>query len=289
MNAAIPLLTVDHLSFSFRGKPVLKDLSFEVDKGSFTAVIGPNGCGKTTLVRLLLKSLGPASGQIRLLGEDHSALSNQNISRRMAAVLQTIDPVPMTVREYVLLGRMPFFARFQFFESKKDMAIAEQYMALTGISHLADKKVTQVSGGERQLCAIARALTQEPVLLLLDEPTAHLDITHQKRILDLITALKQRLGLTVLMVLHDLNLAAEYADCLVLLQKLGQSSPGCGRIRWSSIYRVGPPERVMTADAVNQVYQTRVTVCPNPVSKKPWIVLTQSDQSTHRENTDETS
>ncbi|MCG8633267.1 MAG: ABC transporter ATP-binding protein, partial [Desulfobacterales bacterium] len=173
------VLCVENLDIAYGGKPVLRDVCFEVAPGSFTAVIGPNGCGKTTLVKALLKTLAPDAGTVRLFGNDLQSLSNKDLARQMAAVLQTIDPAPMTVRDYVLMGRMPFFAPFQFFESKKDMEIAENYMALTGVLRLARKKITRVSGGERQLCAIARALTQEPALLLLDEPTAHLDITHQ--------------------------------------------------------------------------------------------------------------
>ena len=274
--AKVPVLCAENLCFAYKEKPVLKDVSFEVAKGSFTAVIGPNGCGKTTLVKALLKSLNPDSGTICILGKDLQNLSNKDLSQSMAAVLQTIDPAPMDVRDYVLLGRMPFFAPFQFFESTKDLEIAENYMKLTGTHHLADKKITQVSGGERQLCAIARALTQEPVLLLLDEPTAHLDITHQKRILDLITTLKNKLSLTVLMVLHDLNLAAEYADRLVLLHDI------CGQPKdnTSSIYAFGNPQTVLTREAIEAVYQTKVTVRPNPISGNPLILLTK-DETTH--------
>ncbi|MCG8636274.1 MAG: ABC transporter ATP-binding protein [Desulfobacterales bacterium] len=271
-----PVLCVENLDIAYGGKPVLRDVCFEVAPGSFTAVIGPNGCGKTTLVKALLKTLAPDAGTIRLFGNDLQSLSNKDLARQMAAVLQTIDPAPMTVRDYVLMGRMPFFAPFQFFESKKDMEIAENYMALTGVLRLARKKITRVSGGERQLCAIARALTQEPALLLLDEPTAHLDITHQKRILDLISALKGKLSLTVLMVLHDLNLAAEYADRLVLLHGIS----GQAESRVSSVYASGSPQTVLTRDAIEAVYRTRVTVRPNPISGNPLILLTK-DENTH--------
>lgn len=284
MSTGTPILTVDGLDFSYREKPVLKDVSFEVAPGEFTAVIGPNGSGKTTLVRVLLKRLSPDAGSVRLLGQSLQDLSNRDLARHMAAVRQTIDPAPMTVRDYVLLGRMPFFAPFQFFESQRDVKIADHYMALTGISHLSDKKITRVSGGEKQLCAIARALTQEPGLLLLDEPTAHLDITHQKRILDLITSLKKRL--TVLMVLHDLNLAAAYADRLVLLRAVGQETGQAAgqaedredRHPASSVYGFGRPGEVLTEEAVNRVYRTRVEVRPNPVSGSPWILLTREEE-----------
>ena len=256
------VLTVDGIRFGYKGRTVLDGVSFSVRPGEFVAVIGPNGCGKTTLVKTILRSETPDDGTIKLLGQDVRKMSNQQTALHMAAVLQTIDPAAMSVRDYVLLGRMPFFKRYQFFETRQDVRIAERYMALTGVAHLSDQRVTEISGGERQLCAIARALTQEPDLLVLDEPTSHLDITHQKRILDLISALRKELSLTVLMVLHDLNLASEYADRLVLLSKQKRS-----------VFSCGIPEAVLTEENIQAVYQTEVCVRPNPISGNPWIFL----------------
>jgi len=257
-----PILKVENLNFGYKDRQILKGVSFTVNPKEFFAIIGPNGCGKTTLIKTILKNETPDSGAIKILGKNLSRLSSRDLAHHMAAVLQTIDPAAMNVQDYVLLGRMPFFKRYQFFETRKDLDIAQKYMELTGIAHLADHKLTQISGGERQLCAIARALTQEPDLLVLDEPTSHLDITHQKRIMDLITALKKELGLTVLMVLHDLNLAAEYADRLILLSKTDRS-----------IFSSGTPEDVLTRDHIQAVYQTQVQVNPNPITGKPWIFL----------------
>ncbi len=257
-----PVLDVRNLSFGYKKTEILKGISFCVNPKEFVAIIGPNGCGKTTLIKTVLKSERLDSGTIRILGKDIAHLTNRDLAMHMAAVLQTIDPAAMTVRDYVLLGRMPFFKQYQFFETRQDLDIARKYMELTGVVHLAEEKVTQISGGERQLCAIARALTQEPDLLVLDEPTAHLDITHQKSILDLITALKKELSLTVLMVLHDLNLAAEYSDRLILLDKDN-----------SSIFSSGTPEEVLTEDNIQRVYQAEVVVKPNPITGKPWILL----------------
>ena len=257
-----PILNVENLNFGYKDRQILKGVSFTVNPKEFFAIIGPNGCGKTTLIKTILKNETPDSGAIKILGKNLSRLSSRDLAHHMAAVLQTIDPAAMNVQDYVLLGRMPFFKRYQFFETRKDLDIAQKYMELTGIAHLADNKLTQISGGERQLCAIARALTQEPDLLVLDEPTSHLDITHQKRIMDLITALKKELGLTVLMVLHDLNLAAEYADRLILLSKTDRS-----------IFSSGTPEDVLTRDHIQAVYQTQVQVNPNPITGKPWIFL----------------
>ncbi|MCP3875491.1 MAG: ABC transporter ATP-binding protein [Desulfobacteraceae bacterium] len=275
-DRAIPVLDIKDLNFGYGQTPILKDISFSVNPGEFTAVIGPNGCGKTTLIKTILKSEPPDTGTIHIQGENIEFLSNKDLAKSMAAVLQSIDPASMSVRDYVLLGRLPFFKRYQFFETQYDLDIAQKYMDLTGITALSDSRITQISGGERQLCAIARALTQEPDLLVLDEPTSHLDITHQKRILDLITSLKKELSLTVLMVLHDLNLAAEYADRLILLNKNDHK-----------IYAAGSPEEVLTESAIQTVYQTHVKVRPNPVSQKPYVFLVNSQNQTEEPFTKE--
>ena len=262
-----PVLEVENLSFSYQKRPVLREISFQVNPGEFLAVVGPNGCGKTTLMKNILKHVRPAEGRIRIQGKDISSLEGRGFARQVAAVLQTIDPSSMTVREYVMLGRLPFFQRYQFFETKADEEIARHYMELTGVAGMADARVSEISGGERQLAAIAKGLTQEPSLLVMDEPTSHLDITHQVRILDLINRLRKELKLTVLMVLHDLNLASEYCDRLVLLDK-----------RTGKIFHSGTPADVLTESAIQEVYQTRVKVYPNPVTQKPWIFLVSNIQ-----------
>lgn len=271
-EAAQPVLAVENLTFGYTEKKVLRNISFHIDPKEFVAVIGPNGCGKTTLIKTILKSETPDSGTIHILGKNLKEMKNIRLARHMAAVLQTIDPASMTVRDYVLLGRMPFFNKYQFFETKEDIRIAQDYMDMTGVSHLADERITQISGGERQLCAIARALTQQPDLLVLDEPTSHLDITHQKSILDLIHTLKQELSLTILMVLHDLNLAAEYADRLILLDR-----------DLEGVFSIGRPEQVLTQENIRKVYQTPVNVRPNPVSGKPLIMVTRSENGVKHE------
>jgi len=258
----IPVLEVKDLSFRYQQELILQDISFSVNPGEFVAIIGPNGCGKTTLIKTILKSEIPDTGTIHIQGRELKTLTNKALAGHLAAVMQTIDPAAMTVRDYVQLGRLPFFAKYQFFETQNDIDIADKYMQLTGVAGIADARINEISGGERQLAAIARALTQEPALLVLDEPTSHLDITHQVRVLDLINTLKKELSLTVLMVLHDLNLAAEYSDRLVLLDKKD------GRI-----FKAGVPETVLTEKAIQAVYKTPVKVRPNPVSDKPWVFL----------------
>ncbi len=261
-NMARNVLEIKHLNFRYKQKIILKDISFSVAPGEFVSVIGPNGCGKTTLIKTILRSILPETGTIHIQGQEVKTLSNKDLARHLAVVMQTIDPAAMTVMDYVLLGRLPFFERYQFFESQKDLAIAQRYMEMTGIADLSHAKINEISGGERQLAAIARALTQEPSLLVLDEPTAHLDITHQVRVLNLVNTLKAQLSLTILMVLHDLNLAAEYSDRLVLMDK-----------NQGKIFKAGTPEEVLTQESIQAVYQTRVEVRPNPISQKPWVFL----------------
>ncbi|MBU1340169.1 MAG: ABC transporter ATP-binding protein [Proteobacteria bacterium] len=257
-----PVLEVSNLSFRYQKKLVLKDISFCVDPGEFVSVIGPNGCGKTTLIKTILNSIQPETGMIRIMGQELKTLSSNALARYVAVVMQTINPAAMTVKDYVQLGRLPFFKKYQFFETQGDVEIAEKYMQLTGVANLGESRINEISGGQLQLASIARALTQEPSLLVLDEPTSHLDITHQVRILELINTLKKELSLTVLMVLHDLNLAAEYSDRLVLLSK-----------QEGRIFKTGKPEAVLTEASIQAVYDTRVKVRPNPVSQKPWVLL----------------
>ncbi len=278
--SGIPVLNVENMSFGYKGNQILEKISFCINPEEFVAIIGPNGCGKTTLIKTIFKSETPDTGSIQVLGKNISQLSNQGLAVHMAAVMQTIDPAAMSVRDYVLLGRMPFFKRYQFFETQQDIEIAQKYMELTGVAHLAESRITQISGGELQLCSIAKALAQQPDLLVLDEPTSHLDITHQKSILDLITILKKELSLTVLMVLHDLNLASEYADRLVLLSK-----------EKKTIFSIGTPEDVLTQSNIQTVYQTQVRVNPNPITGRPWIFLIneKNNNKQNKENHDTTS
>ena len=187
-------------------------------------------------------------------------MSLKEKARNVAIVTQFSELVDIPVEEYILMGRLPYRTQWQFFETKKDIEIAERYMELTNILHLRKKLITQLSGGELQLASIARALTQEPELLLLDEPTSHLDITHQVQILNLIQQLESDLDLTVLMIIHDLNLAGEYCDYLVMMDH-------------GKVYIQGKPHEVLDYKHIEQVYKTVVVTRKNPMSGKPAIFL----------------
>lgn len=258
------ILAAHNIYCGYEDKIVLEDISFNIEQGELVGIIGPNGSGKTTLLRALSRILKPGSGTVTLEGNDIWQMRYRDLARNVAVVSQRFQSGWMSVEEFVLMGRIPYFSRFQFIESRHDREIAQKYIELTGIAHLGKKQMEEISGGERQLAQIAKALTQEPKLLLLDEPTSHLDITHQVGMLDLIKRLNRDLGITVVMVLHDLNLAGEYCNKLILIND-------------KSIYRMGRPEEVLTYQAIEDVYKTVVVVDKNPISKKPFVLLVSEE------------
>ena len=251
---------ITNFSCGYPNRFVLKDITFEIEKGQFVGIIGPNGSGKTTLFKGISGELPTISGSSMLNDQHIQKMNLREKAQNIAVVTQNIEVGNMTVEEYILMGRMPYRKQFQFFESSDDFAIAEKYIRLTGIEDLRDKNMNALSGGEQQLAGIARALTQEPQLLLLDEPTSHLDITHQVQILNLIRRLSENLGLTVLMIIHDLNLAGEYCDSLIMMQKGG-------------IRKMGNPHEVLNYEDIEAVYDTVVITRTNPVSGKPVVFL----------------
>ena len=251
---------IDNLTCGYENKFRISNINIALSKGSFVGIIGPNGCGKTTLLRGITGELKRKVGTIMLNGHNLNQMSYKEKARNLAIVTQDIEVPNMTVEDYVLMGRLPYHKNYQFFDTKEDFAIAEKYMELTNVSHLRNKYLNQLSGGERQLVAITRALVQEPELLLLDEPTSHLDITHQVQVLNLIQQLNEQLELTVLMIIHDLNLAGEYCDQLILINK-------------GSIQMNGKTEEVLTFKNIEDVYGTVVVTKTNPLSGKPAIFL----------------
>ncbi|WP_297090532.1 ABC transporter ATP-binding protein [uncultured Draconibacterium sp.] len=255
---------LNNFSCGYPGKFVVSDVSFSINKGDFVGIIGPNGSGKTTLFRGVAGELDPLHGNMVLQNSDMQNMNLKQRAQHIAIVTQNIEIGSMTVEEYVLMGRIPYHKQFQFFETKDDFAIAEKYMKLTGVDKLKGKYMNALSGGEQQLAGIARALTQEPQLLLLDEPTSHLDITHQVQILNLIRRLSRELGLSVLMIIHDLNLAGEYCDSLIMMQN--------GRIR-----KKGAPTEVLNYKDIEAVYETVVVTRTNPISNKPVVFLVSEE------------
>ncbi|MCL6103490.1 MAG: ABC transporter ATP-binding protein [Bacteroidetes bacterium] len=238
----------------------LSNIKIDIPKGSFAGIIGPNGSGKTTLFRAITGTLEIKSGKIRLSDKNLQSFSLRQRAQNIAIVSQFIETGDMSVEDYVLMGRIPYHSRFNFFETEEDFQIARQYMEMTDTWRFKDQLMSELSGGEQQLAGIARALTQQPQLLLLDEPTSHLDITHQVHILNVLQQLNQEMGLSVLMVIHDLNLASEYCDWLILINQ--------GRV-----HTQGAPEEVLTFQNIEDVYQTVVVTQNNPLSGKPAVFL----------------
>ncbi len=254
------MLTVEQLDAGYGDTLALRDVTLAVGAGDFLGVLGPNGCGKTTLLRALRGTLRPRRGHVKLEGRDLRATDTRALARTMAYLPQDMSiDLDFTVRELALMGRSPHVSRFAR-ESAADRRVAERSMELANVLHLADRPVTALSGGERQRALIAMCLAQEPKILLLDEPTNHLDLAHQLSILDLIARLN-RDGLAVVAVFHDLNLAAEYCGRLVLMES--------GRV-----VEMGTPAEVITEEAILQVYGVHVTVESNRVSRRPHVVLT---------------
>jgi iron complex transport system ATP-binding protein len=236
----------------------LDGVSFAIGQGEVFGVIGPNSAGKTTLLRLLTRVVAASLGEVRLAGRPIQQLAHAELARQVAVVPQDAPrPFPFSVEQLVLMGRYPH-APARFFESDGDRALAGAAMEATGVRHLAALPLEQLSGGERQRAMLARALAQQPRLLVLDEPTSHLDLRYQAETAALLRAVNAERGMTVLLVSHDLNLAAEVCDRLLLL--------GGGRVA-----RVGPPAEVLQRAVLEPVFGCAVVVDVNPKSGRPVV------------------
>ena len=254
-------INVDNVSFGYEpAVPVVRNVSLTVQAGEFLTFIGPNGSGKTTLLRLLDRILLPQRGTIMLDGLPLTRLARAAIARRIAFVPQdSAIQFPFSVEDVVLMGRAPH-TRGLAFEKPADRERARVVMALTDITHLADHAITDLSGGERQRVLIARALAQEPGIILLDEPNAHLDIAHQVDMFRIIKRLNTESGLTVLSVSHDLNLAAAYSDRIAMM--VG-----------GTLAALGTPAEVLTDARIHDVFRTPVIVDTHPVHGTPRVSL----------------
>lgn len=245
------VVDVRHLSFAYGRKPLLQDICFQVSEGEFFIIIGPNGSGKTTLLKLLADLVKRSGGVIDFLGRDLDSYKRKELARHLAYVPQAVPTeFPFRVIELVLMGRSPYLGMLGI-EGRNDLDAANQALAFTDAGHLAQHKFSHLSGGERQRVFIARAICQQPRVILLDEPTASLDLAHQVRIMDLMNRLKEEKGITIIMVSHDLNLAAMYGDRLMLLKD-------------GAIMRLGTPFAVLQAPVLEQAYGCSLAVDQNP-------------------------
>jgi iron complex transport system ATP-binding protein len=266
-----PLLQVENLTFAYGAREVLAGINLSANAGEMVGVIGPNGSGKSTLVRSLCGVLRPKSGRVLVEGEDLAGVSRARVAQKVAVVPQDPHlPDAFTAWEVALLGRTPYLGLLQS-EGPADFAVVQRALDLCGAADLANRRMGDLSGGERQRVVIARALAQEPQLLLLDEPTSHLDITHQTAILDLISTLSHEQGLAVVAVFHDLNLAAQYCHRLAVI--------GGGRI-----IAEGTPAEVITVENVSRAYGADVCIVPHPRNKQPVALVTGKLNGTRKRN-----
>ena len=246
-------LTVHDLTLQYESHPILDRLQFEISRGQRVALLGANGAGKTTLLRCISKALKPTAGAILLEKRDLESLSPRELAQTMAVVPQeTRTDFDFTVEETVLMGRLPYLKRFTP-EGDDEKSIARRAMAMTGVSHLAKRSIATLSGGEKQRVIIARALCQEPQILLLDEPTANLDLGYQHSLLELITGLNREKGITIIAAIHDLNLAARFFDRMLLLSS--------GRV-----LAAGTAEEVIAPGPIKTAYGVDALIYRHPLA-----------------------
>ncbi len=248
-----PVLNLEAVGFSYGETRVLDGISFDLAAGEMLGVIGPNGSGKSTVLKLMDGLLRPAAGEVRVSGESLGSLRRGRLSRKIAMVAQESHFVfPFSALEVVLMGRFPYLGPFRY-ETEEDMDVVHQAMRATRCVELADRPIQDLSGGERQRVLIARALAQEPQVMLLDEPTAFLDLRFKSEIFRLLQRLSEDKGLGVVVVSHDLDLVAHYCTRILMLSR--------GRV-----HALGEPRDVLTSDHMRSVYECPVHVDTNPVT-----------------------
>lgn len=252
-------LEMQNLTCAYDGRSVLENLCLAARPGEVLALIGPNGVGKSTLMRAMARLLRPSRGRVLLAGRDLWRTTPRDVARQLALAPQASGTQwPVTVEQAVALGRAPHRG-WLLPLTAQDRIATDRALEQTGLSSLRDRRVTELSGGEQQRVVLARVLAQEPQVLLLDEPTSHLDLKYQSGILGLVHRLAHQEGLTVVISLHDLNLAALYADRLALLGE-------------RQLLAVGPPAEVLTPERLTKVYGVPVIVTSHPLYGIPLVM-----------------
>ena len=247
------------LDLAYGDRTVVTDLDLSIRRGVITTIVGPNGCGKSTLLRSVGRLLKPKQGQVLLDGNDIASIKPKQLAKLLAVLPQSpTAPEGLRVADLVARGRSPHQSWIRQW-SGDDEAVVTDALRLTGISDLADRSVDELSGGQRQRAWIAMALAQETDVLLLDEPTTYLDLAHSIEVLDLVDRLHDEMGRTVVMVLHDLNLAIRYSDVLVVMKS-------------GKIVATGTPKEVVTEELLLEVFGLRSRVIDDPVSDRPLII-----------------
>ncbi len=253
------LIAVKGLDWHYGEDRVLEDVRLDLYSNGFYGIIGPNGSGKTTLLKNISRSLMTQKGKVFLNERDITEFLNKELAKKISYVPQNTNlEFEFSVMDIVLMGRSPHLKRFQS-ESTYDMGIAKHAMEITDTWHLRDKNIAMVSGGERQRAIIARALAQQADVMLLDEPVSQLDIQHQIEILEILKKLTEDNRLTVVMSIHDLNMASQYCDRLILMDK--------GRI-----FKEGGPHEVIVEENIRSVYGLKAFIMKDPLTDKPHLI-----------------
>lgn len=266
-------IITNNLTFAYGNKNILDALSLEIEKGSFVSIIGPNGSGKSTLLKNISAEFTPQKGFVLLENKNINKIKKKALAKTIAVVPQeTGGDFAFSVMETVLMGRMPHQKRFES-DSLRDVEIALRAMDLTNVRYLRDRSVNELSGGEKQRVIVARALTQEPKVLLLDEPTSNLDIQHQYELLELLENLNKTQGLTVIAVLHDLNLAAQFSHKIILLNQ--------GRIT-----AYGSPAEVLTVQNIRDNYHIEIAISNNEITGRLHILPLRKQKDKRRATRD---
>lgn len=254
-----PRLQAVDLSVAYPGRAVLEALSLEIPRGKVTAIVGPNACGKSTLLRALARLIPATGGEVLLDGKAIGKQRSRSVARQLAILPQSpLAPEGLTVRDLLRRGRTPHQSAWRQW-SRADAEAVDRALDLTGLTALADEPLDRLSGGQRQRAWIAMALAQDTDILLLDEPTTYLDLPHQIDLLTLVRKLNRETGRTVAMVLHDINLAARFADQMVALKQ--------GRVAYQ-----GAPERIVTAAMMRDVFALDCSVIADPLHGHPHVI-----------------
>ncbi|MBV7363263.1 ABC transporter ATP-binding protein [Actinomycetaceae bacterium TAE3-ERU4] len=262
-----PRLQAENITLAYGERVISQSLKVDIPKGKITVIVGPNACGKSTLLKSLSRLLKPHAGSVLLEGKDIHSLPTKTVARKLGFLPQSpVTPRGITVRELVARGRYPHQTFLQQWSQADEKAV-EIALKQTAITNLQDRYVDELSGGQRQRAWIALTLAQDTPLLLLDEPTTYLDIVHQVEVLNLCTRINREAGRTVVIVLHDLNQAARYADHVIMMRE--------GQIK-----REGKPAEIFTVAAIKEVFGLDVIIADDPISHTPMIIptLTQGEK-----------
>ena len=252
-------LKTQQLTLAYDGAPIIRNLNLAIPIGKTTVLVGANGCGKSTLLRGLAKLLKPKSGTVYLDGKDISRLKAKTVAKKLGMLPQSpTAPEGLTVRDLVAMGRYPYQSWMQQW-SKEDEDKVVEALEITTMTELADRALDSLSGGQRQRAWIAMVLAQDTDILLLDEPTTFLDLSHQVALLDLLDELQETKKKTIVMILHDLNLSCRYADYLVAVQQ-------------GKVYATGTPEQVMTEETVRDVFDLECRIVSDPLANTPMCI-----------------